>query len=396
MHLTKEEEEALDGKYGRALALAYRVLVAIGEATEAERLVNVNWAHISGVNYNTIGDAGINFLEDLVKDESAKVMIKATLNPTGYDPNKSEEIDSEFLEKQSRINKAYEKLGVTLSYTCIPYEAFDINQFAKKGSYVSVAESNAAIYVNSVVGLLTNKESAISALASALTGKAPLSRLRIKENRNAKLCVEVKYEMKDELDYGLLGYFAGKLNEDCIAFEGIKQESIFSNEPNSVANVKALCSALGTSGSVGMFTLSYRKVKERYEFNKIEANKIKDELSNADRGDVILFGSPQLGLNDLSRLSNMLMGRKFKKRCIAFCARSVYMKAKKIGLVDKLENSNVSIYCDCCSCLTPLITKDKYDSVITNSVKAAYYLRNWNKVDVCLASMKNIVENESI
>jgi len=123
MHLTKEEEEALDGKYGRALALAYRVLVAIGEATEAERLVNVNWAHISGVNYNTIGDAGINFLEDLVKDESAKVMIKATLNPTGYDPNKSEEIDSEFLEKQSRINKAYEKLGVTLSYTCIPYEA---------------------------------------------------------------------------------------------------------------------------------------------------------------------------------------------------------------------------------------------------------------------------------
>jgi len=50
-------------------------------------------------------------------------MIKATLNPTGYDPNKSEEIDSEFLEKQSRINKAYEKLGVTLSYTCIPYEA---------------------------------------------------------------------------------------------------------------------------------------------------------------------------------------------------------------------------------------------------------------------------------
>jgi len=31
MHLTKEEEAALDGKYGRALALAYRVLVAIGK-----------------------------------------------------------------------------------------------------------------------------------------------------------------------------------------------------------------------------------------------------------------------------------------------------------------------------------------------------------------------------
>lgn len=39
MLLTQEEEKGLSGEYGEALAAAYRILVAIGEATNAEKLV---------------------------------------------------------------------------------------------------------------------------------------------------------------------------------------------------------------------------------------------------------------------------------------------------------------------------------------------------------------------
>ena len=53
MELTGEEENMLRGERGESLAVAYRILLAIGEATEAERLIPVKWAHISGVNYNT-------------------------------------------------------------------------------------------------------------------------------------------------------------------------------------------------------------------------------------------------------------------------------------------------------------------------------------------------------
>ncbi|MDE1868186.1 MAG: DUF521 domain-containing protein, partial [Thaumarchaeota archaeon] len=65
MELTKEESAALDGKHGETLALAYRILVAIGEATGADKLIPVEWAHLSGVNYNTIGNAGEAFLSHL-------------------------------------------------------------------------------------------------------------------------------------------------------------------------------------------------------------------------------------------------------------------------------------------------------------------------------------------
>lgn len=63
MELAVVEEKALDGNYGEALAAAYRILVAIGKATGAKKLVPVKWAHIYGVNYNTIGYGGMRFLE---------------------------------------------------------------------------------------------------------------------------------------------------------------------------------------------------------------------------------------------------------------------------------------------------------------------------------------------
>ena len=53
MELTKEEQSALDGEKGDVLQTAYRILTATGEATNAEKLIPIKWAHLSGVNYNT-------------------------------------------------------------------------------------------------------------------------------------------------------------------------------------------------------------------------------------------------------------------------------------------------------------------------------------------------------
>ena len=63
-------------------------------------------------------------------------------------------------------------MGTIPSFSCIPYEIFDI---PGRGSIVSFAESNAAVFSNSMLGLLTNKESSLSALASSIIGKVPFS-----------------------------------------------------------------------------------------------------------------------------------------------------------------------------------------------------------------------------
>src|SRR6478609_6133461 len=202
MQLTQEEEKAIAGEYGKANAIAYRILVAIGEATSAEYLIPIKWAHVSGVNYNTIGDSGLEFLKEIGKD--SKVKVKTSLNPMGFDRKKLPDLSQEFIDKQFEIINIYEKMGISPTFSCIPYEILSI---PTPKTQVSFAESNAAVLANSNLDLITNKE---SALASAIVGKAPFSDLRIEENRKPSIEIINETKIDNELKYGLLGYFAGK------------------------------------------------------------------------------------------------------------------------------------------------------------------------------------------
>ena len=380
MYLTRDEEKSLNGENGETMASAYKILLAIGMATGAEKLVPIKWAHISGVNYNTIGDAGVEFLEKFSR--GVKVAVKTTLNPMGFDRNKPTNLPKIFTDQQMRIVGAYEKIGTTPSFTCIPYEIFDIPD---RGSAVSFAESNAALYSNSVLGLLTNKESSLSALASSVTGKAPYSDLRIEEFRHPKVTVKPTVKLNTEVDHGLLGYFAGKMvNDTCIAFDDIKEKT-------GIINMKSLSAAIGTSGICGMFT-SGEKTNEVISYGREEGNTTKDEINTAEDGDIIALGSPQLGISEINFLSELVESKRFLKRCMIFCPRAVYNQAANTGLIDKLQKSGVEFICDSCTCLTPLITRNDFDSVITNSIKGAYYLNHSNRVGVALKDMKSIVK----
>ena len=383
MELIKEEEFALKGEQGEIMQMAYRILVATGEATDAEKLVPIEWAHLSGVNYNTIGDAGEELLSSISKD--AKVKVKTSLNPMGFDIDNvsNYNLDDNFISKQLSIKKSYETMGVIPSFSCIPYEIFDI---PKRGTQVAFAESNAAIHVNSFDNLKTNKESSFSALASAITGKSPNSSLR-KEN-SSKLTIRMKVENPNELTYGMLGFFAGKVGDESVNISGIGQLDRRS--------CKSLCGGMGTSGTCAKFNFDEDNPEsEKVDFDQEEMNKVYDELNTCEKGDLITLGSPQLGLEEISDLAVRLKGRSFKKRCMIFCPRAIKEQTTKLGHTNELERAGCEILSDCCTCLTPLIKKEEVDAVTTNSIKGAYYLKNSNGVDVNLKSLSEIIEDET-
>ena len=383
MELTREEESALKGEQGEIMQMAYRILVATGEATDAEKLVPIEWAHLSGVNYNTIGDAGEELLSSISKD--AKVKVKTSLNPMGFDIDNvsNYNLDDNFISKQLSIKKSYETMGVIPSFSCIPYEIFDI---PKRGTQVAFAESNAAIHVNSFDNLKTNKESSFSALASAITGKSPNSSLR--KETSSKLTIRMKVENPNELTYGMLGFFAGKVGNESVNISGIGQLDRRS--------CKSLCGGMGTSGTCAKFYFDEDNPEsEKVDFDQEEMNKVYDELNTCEKGDLITLGSPQLGLEEISDLAIRLKGRSFKKRCMIFCPRAIKEQATKLGHTNELERAGCEILSDCCTCLTPLIKKEEVDAVTTNSIKGAYYLKNSNGVDVNLKSLSEIIEDET-
>ncbi|RNJ79253.1 MAG: DUF521 domain-containing protein [Nitrosopumilus sp. B06] len=380
MELSREEECALAGEYGEMMQTAYRILVATGEATDAENLVSIEWAHLSGVNYNTIGDAGEQLLAELSK--SARVKVRTTLNPMGFDADSVSRygLDENFVSKQISIKNSYQTMGVTPSFSCIPYEIFDMPE---KGTQVAFAESNAAIHANSYDGLRTNKESSFSALASAITGKSPYSSLRKEDSPN--ITIRMKVDSPDELTYGMLGYFAGKVGDTSVNVSGLGSMD--------KRQCKAMCGGMGTSGTCAKFLFEEDSSCEKVDFDEREAQKIHDELNTADRGDIITLGSPQLGAEEISDLAAMLKGRSFKKRCMVFCPRTV--KEQAAGDCAKLEGAGCEILADCCTCLTPLISSDKIDSVTTNSIKGAFYLKNSNGVGVNLKPLSQIIRDET-
>ena len=383
VHLSRTEEEGLDGKFGDSISIAYKLLLSIGKAIDAERLIPVNWVHLSGVNYNTIGDAGANFLTKY--SEEARFSVQTTINPMGYDTHKQNNLSSKFKKKQGEIIKAYESMGSVPSFSCTPYELF---QLPERGHNVSFAESSAAVMANSVFDLHTNKESSLSALASAVTGKTPYSDLRMSSIRDPKIKIKIDADLNSELDYGILGYFAGKtVKESCVSF-GPYVSNI------DMYKTKSLAAALGTSGACGMF--SNKEIDgEAISFGKEEAKSVMDELNSNESGDVIALGSPQLGSYELELISNMMGGKKFSKKCMIFCARPTYEKACSSGIAQKLESAGANIICDACTCLSPLLTHDEYDGVITNSIKAAHYLNKSNKISVCLSSIKSIIKENT-
>ncbi len=394
MELTRSEEAALAGEDGEIMQMAYRILVAAGEAADAERLIPVRWAHLSGVNYNTIGDAGEEFLRNISRG-GARVTVRTTLNPMGFDRDSVAEgygLGDEFVEKQSSISDSYRAMGVTPSFSCIPYEIF---RMPDAGEQVAFAESNAAIYANSLAGLRTNKESSFSALASSLTGKSPYSELR---KGNAEGAADVTVHMgvrdPDELAYGMLGYFAGKIGDTSVDISGVSASGMDRRQ------CKAVCGGMGTSGTCARFRLTDGDGEgaagsEKVEFDDDAMRRVRDELDTAENGDMITLGSPQLGLWEVSDLLERLKGRSFGKRCMVFCPRIVKEQAQRYGYIQRLERAGCEVMADCCTCLSPLVEGSGIDSVTTNSIKGAFYLNNASGIGVELKPLAKILEDEA-
>ncbi len=149
MYLNNYEERALEGEYGEALEIAYRILSSIGRLTGASHLIKISSAHVSGVSYSTIGDYGKDFLENV--SLKARVSVPTTVNPAGLDAQNPYDfnLDNDYISEQTKIIEAYKRLGVVESFTCTPYEGFYL---PPKGSHVSWAESSASIYANSILG----------------------------------------------------------------------------------------------------------------------------------------------------------------------------------------------------------------------------------------------------
>ena len=215
MRLTQEQQDMLDGKYGKGTAYAMKIQVAIGESFGAERMVPITRAHVALSNQ----EADLWFAEKLL-NAGARCRVAPTVNP-GFCLSffqSRDMVSPEYADLMQRTHNAYKGLGAVLSYNCTPYIDTNVPNY---GEIIAFSESSATPYVNSVWGARTNREGANSALCAAVTGFVPEYGLLLDENRKGNILVEVQAEMKNDYDYHMLGMMGKKIGNGIPVFTGL-------------------------------------------------------------------------------------------------------------------------------------------------------------------------------
>ena len=207
MELPATLASMLAGNDGLTRQQAARLVVDLAKTAGAEGYIEVNHSHVSGVSVITGGHGLRRFLADLAGEGS--VAIPTTLNSAGCDKRRMEEMDidyPDFLEQQFEIIMAYESLGIEPSLSCTPYD----RGVEGESGIASWSESNAVAFSNSWTDLITNRESGLSALATALTGYAPKWGLHLEKNRIPNIVVDIDCDLSTLSDWSILGDWIGK------------------------------------------------------------------------------------------------------------------------------------------------------------------------------------------
>jgi hypothetical protein len=382
MHLTKDEEHIYEGEHGWANQICMKILVRVGELFNAEKLIPIRSAHVSGVSYKTLGDAPIEFLKALA-DADGKAKVKATLNPQSLDTEYiSKRFDEDLRQKQLNVLKQFEKMGFKQSLTCTPYYL----ETPQHGSHLAWAESSAVVYANSVLGAWTNREGGPSALAAAIIGKTPNYGVHEAENRQPKVLVALETRLQNETEFGALGICLGKILEDKIPLiQGFKK--------TSKDNLKQLGAALASTGMVNMFHLEGAPVKvNKIEKISIEAKEIKrtiENLSTASKSkpDLVFIGCPHCSLNEIRRIANLIGDRKVKNGTELWVCTSRYVKGKAEEPTYKIKQSGGHVISDTCAVVT-WTDKLGIKTIMTNSAKTAHYAPTLNRAETIFAPLK--------
>ncbi len=386
----------LEGLEGPTRQKAARLVLDLAETAQSDGFVEAVHAHVSGVSVITGGHGLRQFLADLSATSDGKVAIPTTLNSAGCDHEKMDEMDitwPNFLEQQFEIIQAYEQLGIQATLSCTPYD-----RGIDDGSGIaSWAESNAVCFSNTWTSLITNRESGLSALATALTGYAPRWGLHLPQHRVPNILVDVKAGLTELSDWSVLGDWIGKQvrPEWDMPFGPMP---LITGLPSyiSFASKKALTAAAANYGCALLWADGHSQDpplsrtedgwsppelgwKGVLTFTEEDLAKRYQELAPTGQVDLVVIGCPQASLEEIRTTasavrSHMEMGKRIPDhRLWVFTSGENYELARADGSLDLLEDAGALILKDTCPEVTPY-NRTKYNHLLTNSLKAEHYL----------------------
>lgn len=404
LNLTEHDRSMLAGEMGPATQMAMRILVTMAGVYGAERLLDIESAHIDGCLYH--GYSGLEFAEQLAAG-GAKVVVPTTLNVGAMDLLHPEVFQGteQVGRWATRMMQAYEAMGCRPTFTCAPYQAMHRPPL---GAQIAWAESNAIVFANSVLGARTNRYGDFIDICCAITGRAPDVGLHRAENRAGQILFRLEdipdRLLCDDVLFPVLGYWLGaRTGTQVPVIEGLRPDT-------TEDQLKALGAAAASSGGVALFhavgvtpEAPTRKVafqgRQPETVIAVTLDDLKSELgvlSTAPDGpiNVVALGSPHFSLDEFARLLPLV--EQFPPRpdveFIVCTHRLILVALQQRGWLERLRALGVQVIVDTCVVVTPIV-RARGGVLMTNSGKFAHYSPGNIGLQVIYGSLEECVRS---
>jgi predicted aconitase len=405
MKLNDEERSMLAGEQGPFRRWAIDHQIKVGSYLGAPDFVPVVQAHIMA-DTESLGLAGVEWLEGWAGLPAAQrhVRVPTITDPRGTDFAAPARIkhQSWMLDLEKRTVAAFESFGVLMTNTCINYQTI---MPPVRGEHVAYGDTGVVIYSNSVCGARSNFEGGPSALSAGLTGRTPRYGFHLDECRQATLVVEVRQTPSELSDWGALGGLVGRLAGDywqVPALLGIERV------PSS-DEMKHFGAALASFGSVALFHIvgitpeaasgsnvipSGRNLR-RHVVTAADIRALQEAYCRQiDAVDLVVFSAPQLSLVEMSKVADLLDGRRATIPLLAVTSPQVKPDADRMGLTGRIEAAGGTVLSGMCfyqSYAREMAEANGWKRLATNSAKLSNIIGGYG-YKPALLSMKACVE----
>lgn len=391
MELTDVQRAMLEGEFGRGKATAMQIQMGIGKCFDAPCMAPIQKAHVS----LSAQEADVWFSGRLL-EAGACCAVAPTVNP-GYSLEYfKDRLTPEAIANMEETHRIYQALGARMTYSCTPYLADNVPEY---GEITAFSETNATVYVNSVLGARTNRESAASALCAAVTGFVPVYGMLLEENRCGTVAVEVDARMDSDFHYAVLGLAGKRIGQGVPVFLGLPEHI-------STEALIALGAELNVSGSYDLYhipgvTAECRQGRDPFggrepmRYVRLTGGDLEEilaEFSPDLSGEIhyCVLGCPHYTYRQLEAVNRLLL--QAPAAVPVYILTSAYNKraAEERGLADQLRTGGAELIADTCvdevCCWGHLAGK----AGVTDSPKGAYYMETAGihmavrDMDVCI------------
>ncbi|HWW57791.1 MAG TPA: aconitase X catalytic domain-containing protein [Sphingopyxis sp.] len=380
MKLEPIDRALLAGEHGAAAARAMALLVRYGTACGAERFIAIESAHIDGCLYH--GPSSIDFAQRFV-DLGGKVRVPTTLNVAAVDVTHPGWHcgPPEVIAQQETLTRLHEQLGCLPTLTCAPYQRM---ARPRRGEHVAWAESNAIVFINSVLGARTDRYGDFTDLCAALTGRVPLAGLHCDEARWPAVVFDLPSidvaGLPRDLYFAAVGYVVGRRAPGIVPY--LRGLPLDANEDE----LKALGATGASSGALALFhaegvtpeaaDMPTGGVKAE-AISPAETAAAIASLCRAAKGErvaAVCLGTPHYSIDEFAKLARTVEARHRSPETEVYVStsREIAAAVAEDAAFDALRAFGVHIVVDTCTYLAPVVRQTS-GLILTTSGKYAHY-----------------------